>query len=180
MSLLPKKSYENSFLGLNLGMEATGVVRAVGKAVTNVQPGQAVICNVSRCFSNRINLPAQRTIPLPDGVSFEDGASIMSVYNTAHYALAHLARIRRGETVLIHAGAGGVGHAAISICLHVGATVYATASKDKRSIVHALGVDHVFDSRSISWWVWWRKNIYACRPFAVWLLKPLLASLLIA
>ena len=132
-------------------MEATGVVRAVGKAVAGVEPGQAVICNVSRCFSNRINLPASRTVPLPEGVSFDDGASIMSVYNTAHYALVYLARIRKGDRVLIHAGAGGVGHAAISICHHVGAEIYATASKAKREIVHALGVKHVYDSRSTSW-----------------------------
>ena len=151
MSLLPKKSYEVSYLGRNLGMEATGVVRAVVKSVVNIKPGQPVICNASRCFSNRINLPATRTVPLPESVSFEDGASIMSVYNTAHYALVYLARIRKGDKVLIHAGAGGVGHAAISICQHVGAQVYATASKAKRELVRALGVDHVYDSRSTTW-----------------------------
>jgi len=66
--------------------------------------------------------------------------------------LVHLARIRKGEVVLIHCASGGVGHAAISICQHYGAIILATASRAKHSLLHGMGVEHVFDSRSTSWY----------------------------
>lgn len=75
-----------------------------------------------------------------------------SVYNTSHHALVNLARLRKGERVLIHGGAGGIGHAAISICKHLGAEVYATAGTDeKRQLVREMGVKHVYNSRNTSW-----------------------------
>ena len=75
-----------------------------------------------------------------------------SVYNTSHHALINLARIRKGETVLIHSAAGGIGHAAISIAKHVGAVIYATAgSEEKRQLVRDMGVTHVYNSRSTDW-----------------------------
>ena len=75
-----------------------------------------------------------------------------SVYNTSHHALINLARIRKGETVLIHSAAGGIGHAAISIAKHVGAVIYATAgSEEKRQLVREMGVEHVYNSRNLSW-----------------------------
>jgi polyketide synthase 5 len=75
-----------------------------------------------------------------------------SVYNTSHYALINLARIRKGDTVLIHSAAGGIGHAAISVAKHVGATIYATAgSEEKRQLVRDMGVEHVYNSRSTEW-----------------------------
>ena len=74
------------------------------------------------------------------------------MYNTSHHALINLARIRKGETVLIHSAAGGIGHAAISIAKHVGAVIYATAgSEEKRQLVRDMGVEHVYNSRNTSW-----------------------------
>ena len=74
------------------------------------------------------------------------------MYNTSHHALINLARIRKGESVLIHSAAGGIGHAAISIAKHVGAVIYATAgSEEKRQIVRDMGVEHVYNSRNLSW-----------------------------
>ena len=135
-------------------MEATGIVRALGKSVdpTKLKIGDRVIVNEPKCFTNLMNVPAARVIPLPDTFSMEDGAAAMSVYNTAHYALMYLARITKGDKVLIHCAAGGVGHAAISICQSVGAEIYATTSKGKRDIVRALGVEKIYDSRSTSWY----------------------------
>jgi hypothetical protein len=78
--------------------------------------------------------------------------SFQSVYNTSHHALVNLARMRKGERVLIHGGAGGIGHAAISIAKHLGAEIYATAGTDeKRQLVRDMGVEHVYNSRNTSW-----------------------------
>lgn len=153
LSLLPEKSYEASFYGKNLGLEASGVVTAVGSGVKNLKVGDKVLLNEPRCLTNRLNAPAYRVVPFGGlKMSFEDAASIQSVYNTSHHALINLARIRKGETVLIHSAAGGIGHAAISIAKHVGATIYATAgSEEKRQLVRDMGVTHVFNSRSTEW-----------------------------
>lgn len=153
LSLLPEQSYERSFFGKNFGMEAAGVVSQVGRGVTSLRVGDRVAVAEPRTFANRVIAKAQRVTPLSDGVSFVEAASMQSVYNTCHYALVDQARVRKGETVLIHSAAGGVGHAAIAICQHLGAHIIATAgSEEKRAMVRAMGVKHVFDSRSTSWY----------------------------
>jgi len=147
------RSYELSSIGPHIGFEAAGIVCKVGKAVDGdkIKLGDRVMISATQCCTNRINVRADEVSTFPQGVSMRDAASLISIYSTAHYGLVHLARVRKGERVLIHAAAGGVGQAAISICQHYGAEVYATASKAKQSAVHALGVKHVFDSRSTSW-----------------------------
>jgi len=153
LSLLPEKSYEASFYGKNLGLEASGVVTAVGADVKNFKVGDKVLLNEPRCLTNRLNAPAYRVVPFGGlKMSFEDAASIQSVFNTSHHALINLARIRKGETVLIHSAAGGIGHAAISIAKHIGAVIFATAgSEEKRQLVRDMGVTHVYNSRSTDW-----------------------------
>ena len=140
-------------MGRNIGIEAGGIGRKIGKTAgpSKFKIGDRVCIMAPRCCSNRINVPLRWVKHLPDQISLEDGASMVSVYNTAHYALFYKAGLKKGDKVLIHSGAGGVGHAAISICQYVGAEIYATASKAKQDIVRALGVKHVFDSRSTSW-----------------------------
>ncbi len=87
---------------------------------------------------------------IPPSLGFAEAASIPVVFGTAYHALHTLARLRRGETVLIHAAAGGVGLAAIQLAQQIGATVFATAgSEEKRDFVRALGVAHVLDSRTL-------------------------------
>jgi acyl transferase domain-containing protein/NADPH:quinone reductase-like Zn-dependent oxidoreductase/thioester reductase-like protein/acyl carrier protein len=152
LSLLPEKSYERSYYGRNLGLEASGVVTAVGKDVTDLQVGDRVMTGEPCCFANRLNAPASRVVKLDQRVPFEDAASLQSVYNTSHHALINLARIRKGETVLIHSAAGGIGHAAISIAKHVGAVIHATAGTDeKRQLVKDMGVEFVYNSRNVGW-----------------------------
>jgi NADPH:quinone reductase-like Zn-dependent oxidoreductase/acyl carrier protein len=88
---------------------------------------------------------------VPEGVSLEQAATIPVTFQTAWYGLHHLARLRKGESVLIHAGAGGVGLAAILIAKYVGAKIFATAgSGEKRQYLRDLGVDHVMDSRTLA------------------------------
>ena len=89
-------------------------------------------------------------MPMPEGMDFAAGATVPVAFLTVAYALGHLARLGRGETVLVHGGAGGVGLAAIQYALARGAVVYATAGSDaKRALLRRLGVDAVLDSRSL-------------------------------
>jgi NADPH:quinone reductase-like Zn-dependent oxidoreductase len=137
------------------------VISAVGKNVTDLKVGQLVMCGEPRCFANRLNAPARRVVPLSPGDKADgrereallvQAAAIQSVYTTCHHALINLARITKGKRVLIHSAAGGVGHAAISICKCEGAVIYATAgSEEKRQLVRDMGVEHVYDSRTTSW-----------------------------
>jgi NADPH:quinone reductase-like Zn-dependent oxidoreductase len=153
LSLLPEQSYERSYFGKNFGMEAAGVVSSVGSVVTNVKVGDRVSIAEPRTFANRLVTKAERVVRMPDDMPFVAAASMQSVYNTCQYALVNLARVRKGQRVLIHSAAGGIGHAAISICRYLGAEILATAgSEEKRQIVRDLGVQHVFDSHSTSWY----------------------------
>ncbi len=138
-------------LALGFGGEGAGTIVRVGPGVTGFAPGDRVIVMGSKCFSGFLTVPMQAAAPLADGLGFEDAATIPLVFLTAHYALHVQGRLAKGEKVLIHAAAGGVGLAAIQCAQRVGAEVYATAgSPQKRDYVKSLGVKHVFDSRSLS------------------------------
>jgi NADPH2:quinone reductase len=93
-------------------------------------------------------LPAAGVAPVPAGWADEQALGLVTNWATALAALKPLGRIATGETVLIHAAAGGVGQAAVRMAKHYGATVIATASPDKHQVVRALGADHVIDYRS--------------------------------
>ncbi len=137
-------------LAIGFGGEGAGVVVRAGAGVKDFAPGDRVIVMGSKCFSGFLTVPAAAAAPLADGVGFEDAATIPLVFLTAHYALQVQARLTRGEKVLIHAAAGGVGLAAIQCAQRAGAEIYATAgSAAKREYVKSLGVKHVFDSRSL-------------------------------
>ncbi|NIF68462.1 zinc-binding dehydrogenase, partial [Burkholderia sp. Cy-647] len=102
-------------------------------------------------FATRVVTRADAIAAKPARLSFEEAATIPTTFFTAWYALVELARLRRGERVLIHGGAGGVGIAAIQIARHFGAEVFATAGSDeKREFVRLLGADHVLDSRGLA------------------------------
>ena len=96
-------------------------------------------------------MPAHTAHRLPRKMTFVEAATVPSAFATAYYGLKHLARVREGETVLIHLGTGGVGLAAIQIARLFGANVISTAgSRQKRAYLKKLGVAHVFDSRSLA------------------------------
>jgi len=144
-------SEHDAGLAQGFGGEGAGVVVGVGSDVTAFAPGDRVIVMGAKCFGGFVTVAENAAAPLAEGVSFEDAATIPLVFLTAHYALHVQGRLAKGERVLIHAAAGGVGLAAIQCALRVGAEVYATAgSPQKRDYVKALGVQHVFDSRSLS------------------------------
>ncbi len=153
LGLLPALAYERSALGREVGMEASGVVRRAGVAVEGLEPGDEVVFVDGGCIANRATVGQHRVFPKPAGLSMEEAAASLSVYVTAYYALTHLARLRRGQRVLIHSAMGGIGQAAIALANDVGAEIYATAgSESKRDRLLALGARAAFDSHSEEWY----------------------------
>jgi len=157
LNALPKASFERSFYGHSLGMEASGIVTQVGEQVTDLKPGDPVLVCEPGCFSSYLVAPAKRVLKISQGaIDLHNAATLSSVYCTAYYALIQLANVQRGEKVLINAAAGGVGHAAVSICNYLGAEVYITASESKQQYCATqLGIpkSKIFNSRDISWFV---------------------------
>ena len=153
LGLLPALAYERSALGREVGMEASGVVRRAGVAVEGLELGDEVVFVDGGCIANRTVVGQHRVFPKPAGLSMEEAASSLSVYVTAYYSLIHLARLRKGQRVLIHSAMGGIGQAAIALANNVGAEIYATAgSESKRDRLRALGVRAAFDSHSEDWY----------------------------
>jgi acyl transferase domain-containing protein/NADPH:quinone reductase-like Zn-dependent oxidoreductase/SAM-dependent methyltransferase/acyl carrier protein len=130
------------------GDEVAGVVRQVGPGVTHVAPGDRVFGLALFGIATQTLARGTDVRQIPAGLSFEEAATLPVVFMTSWHALQNVARLRKGERVLIHAGAGGVGMAAIQIAHHLGAKVIATAgSPSKRALLKTLGVEHVIDSR---------------------------------
>lgn len=133
-----------------VGLECAGVVTAIGSGVENLRPGQEVLAFAPNSFSTHVLADARLVAPKPASLSFEQAATFPIVFLTTYYALCYLGRMRRGERVLVHSAAGGVGLAAIQLARHIGAEVFATAGSDeKRAYLRDLGVEHIMDSRSL-------------------------------
>jgi NADPH2:quinone reductase len=132
------------------GFEAAGVIVAVGEAVTGPELGARVVgVGIGGgAFAEYMVLPAAAAVPVPAGWAEEQALGLVVNWPTALAALRPLGRVAAGQTVLIHAAAGGTGQAAVKMAKHYGATVIATASPGKHETVRALGADHVLDSRS--------------------------------
>ncbi|MEO5342615.1 MAG: type I polyketide synthase [Gammaproteobacteria bacterium SHHR-1] len=135
-----------------LGSEAAGVVTRVGEGVKDLAPGDAVICrSMNGAFDSYITIQRRSLTRKPAQMSFEDAAAIPIAYMTAYHALVELARLQPGERILIHAGAGGVGLAAIQLAQWLGAEVFSSAgSPRKKALLRELGVEHVLHSRDSS------------------------------
>ena len=150
LGLLPEEALEDGFSGPGLGIECAGVVTATGPGVKRLKVGDRVTAFASGSFASRVVTSELAVARLPDQISFEEGATIPVCFLTSYYALVELARVRRGEWVLIHGGAGGVGLAALQIALWKGCKVIATAGSDeKRDLLRALGATHVLSSRTL-------------------------------
>lgn len=136
--------------GPRLGGECAGIVVAVGKNVSEFAPGDEVIALATCTFASHVIASRRMCVHKPVNMNWAEAATLPIVAITAYYALEYAAKLRAGERVLIHAGAGGVGLAAIQWAKHVGAEIFATAgSEEKRSYLRSLGVHHVLDSRSL-------------------------------
>lgn len=132
-----------------IGQEGAGVVEAVGPGVTEFRPGDRVAyCGGALspvgAYSEVRNFPAERAVRLPDDISFETAAAVMLKGLTAQFLVRRTHRVQPGDTVLIHAAAGGVGLLLVQWAKRLGATVIATAGNDEKAeLVRAHGADHV-------------------------------------
>jgi NADPH:quinone reductase-like Zn-dependent oxidoreductase len=137
-----------------VGYEVSGVVERVGQAPNGTDggglaQGQRVLA-LTRFggYAEAVSVPAAQVFPMPDAMSFEEAAAIPVNYLTAVLMLYRFGNARAGDTVLVHAAAGGVGMAAIQLCNAVGADVIGTASSSKHEALRAAGVKHCIDYRT--------------------------------
>ncbi len=151
LGLLSDEAIENGFAGPTLGFEFAGVVSRVGDLGCGFSPGDAVVGFGPSSFGNRVVTQAKAIAAIPPEMSFEAAATIPSTFLTVYYSLHHLAKLQPDERVLIHGAAGGVGIAAVQVAKWLGAEIHATAgSNEKRDFLRLLGVDHIYDSRSLA------------------------------
>lgn len=151
MGLLGETALERTYLGDKLGIEAAGIATRVGSDVTHVRPGDFVVGFFGGSLATRVRAAGHLTVVASRAMDLPTAASLL-VYATAWHGLVDRAALRKGERVLIHAGAGGVGLAAVQIALALGAEVFTTAGNGaKRSYLRSLGIEHVYDSRTLNY-----------------------------
>ncbi len=127
------------------GYEASGEIIDLGKEITNLQLGQRVIAMTGfGGYSEEVIVDSNRVVPIPDNISFDQAAAMPVTYGTAYHMLVHLGGLKKGDSVLIHHAAGGVGTAAAQICQAYGAgLIIGTASESKKEFVESLGMRFV-------------------------------------
>ncbi|CDO88888.1 oxidoreductase [Mycobacterium triplex] len=136
-----------------VGYEVAGTVAAVGDGVDPTRVGERILAGTRfGGYAETVNVAAADSVVLPDALSFEQGAAVPVNYATAWAALHGYGSLRRGERVLIHAAAGGVGTAAIQFAKAAGAEVHGTASPAKHDRLAEFGVDRAIDYRRDGWW----------------------------
>lgn len=129
------------------GEECAGVVTGVGEGVDGFAPGDRVVAIAAGSMATHATVAAEFVRALPEGLSLAEAATVPVAYLTAVVALRHLGRVAAGERVLIHAGAGGVGMAAIHLARAAGAEVFATAHPSKWDTLRGIGVRGIASSR---------------------------------
>lgn len=132
------------------GGECAGTVVAVGEGVTPFRVGDEVIAaQAIGSLGQHVTVNAKWVAPKPKSLTFAEAATIPTAFLTAVYGLCQLAKLQPGDRILIHAAAGGVGLAAVQLAQRLGAEIYATASAAKQGFLKSLGVQQVFDSRTL-------------------------------
>ncbi|SFC27474.1 NADPH2:quinone reductase [Bacillus sp. OV322] len=129
-----------------LGYEGAGIVEQVGSNVTDIKPGDRIgFADVPYANAEFVTVPLDKAVPLPEGISFETAASVLLQGLTAHYLTKDSYTIKAGDTVLIHAAAGGVGGLLIQMAKLMGARVIGlTSSEAKMETAKEAGADQVF------------------------------------
>ena len=152
MGLLSDDAVDGGLFGRTFGLECAGVITKVGSDVTNVKVGDEVMATAPSCLGGFAYAYGVHCVKKPANISWHEAASLPVVYTTAYFSLIHHCRLEKGEKVLIHAAAGGVGIAAINIAKAVGAEIFATVStQDKRDYIIGLGVkpENIMSSRTL-------------------------------
>ena len=132
-----------------LGLEMAGTVESVGANVTKWKAGDKV-CGLlaGGGYANYVVIHEKLAMPIPDGVSLIEAAAIPEVFLTAFQAIHWIAQLKKGEHILIHAGASGVGTAAIQLAKRIGAIPIVTASSAKHELCLELGAQHAIDYKT--------------------------------
>lgn len=139
-----------------MGLECSGIITRVGReaAAQGYAVGDKVFCLLRGPFGSRVHVSWMNVAHIPARLSFEEAASLPVIFCTAYIGLIDMARLQRGQTVLIHAAAGGVGQAAIMIAKHLGLEIFATVgTPEKQELImtqYGIPNDHIFSSRDIS------------------------------
>ena len=146
-----------------LGLEGSGIVTRVGSGVTAFEQGDKVIFFHLGSYKTIVRAEEQTVIKLPSNMSFVEGAALPIVFGTVIHSLANVANLRKGERILVHSGAGGVGQAAIQYALSVGANIFTTVgSQDKKdrllSLYPQLNADQICISRGAAFEPWLRQR----------------------
>ena len=152
MGLLSDAAVEGGLFGRTFGLECAGVVSAVGKKVKSVKVGDAVMATAPSCIAGFAYPKGSHVVKKPKNISWTEAASLPVVYTTAYFSLVYHCRLQKGEKILIHAAAGGVGIAAIHIAKAIGAEIYATVSSpDKKAYIRKIGVksENIMNSRTL-------------------------------
>ena len=128
-----------------LGQEGAGEVTAVGADVTSVKVGDRVAwCGLLGSYAEYEAVPAERLVPIPAGVTDQDAAAAILQGMTAHYLSHDTFPLKRGDTALVHAAAGGVGLLLVQMCHNIGARVIATVSTDEKAkLAREAGADEI-------------------------------------
>ena len=134
------------------GYECAGIVKDIGKNVTNFKAGDEVIVYKpgGGGIATDVIVPQELLISKPANLSFSAGATLPVAYITAAYGLLKCAHLKVSDRILIHNAAGGVGQAAVRIAQSIGAEIYATAHPNKWNFLKANGIKHVYSSRDLS------------------------------
>ncbi len=132
------------------GIECSGIIESIGKEVKSVKPGDRVmVFSKQGTYADFVCTREEFVVRMPSRMSFSLGAALMVTYCSAYHGLITLANLRRGDRVLIHAGAGGVGSAAIQVAKLRGAEVFATVGSDEKlDVALSQGADHAVNYRS--------------------------------
>ncbi len=132
------------------GLELSGVVEEVGRDVRDLRKGDRVIALTrQKAYAEYVCVPADHAEVMPENMSFEEAAALSITYMSAYHSLVTLAKAQKGEKLLLHAAAGGVGTAAIQIAKYLGLEIFATAgSAEKLQVVQNLGADHLINYRT--------------------------------
>jgi NADPH:quinone reductase-like Zn-dependent oxidoreductase len=133
-----------------VGYEVGGEVESVGDGVEGHKPGDRVMAGTKfGGYAELVTVPAGQVLPLPERLSFEQGAAVPVNYGTAWAALVIMGGLREGDRVLIHAAAGGVGISATQIAKSIGGEIFGTASASKHDAIREQGVVHAIDYRNV-------------------------------
>ena len=137
-----------------LGQECAGLIHSVGADVPHLKIGDRVCCLVGGAYKTYVRCHVSAVAKIPDHYSFAAAAALPVVYCTAYYSLFEIGRLKRGESVLIHSAAGGVGQAAITLAQLVGADVFLTVSTEEKKTLlmdtYGIPSDRFFSSRNPS------------------------------